>query len=42
MRVLPTFSVSRYMKKWSRYPPEWQAQQRDHLVPGWRKAGVPE
>jgi hypothetical protein len=42
MRALPSFRASRHMKKWSRNSPAWHEQQRDHVVPGLRKAGVPE
>jgi tetratricopeptide (TPR) repeat protein len=41
MRALPTFTISRFVARISSAP-AWIEQQQRYVVPGWRKAGLPE
>ena len=42
MRLLPSFTVSRFDAEYARNAPSWHEQQRAYVIPGLRKAGVPE
>ncbi len=42
LRRVPDFSISRFERKQFSNNPIWVKEIREHLIPGWRKAGVPE
>ncbi len=42
LRSMPTFTISRFEARQFSNNPIWVKEVREHLIPGWRKAGVPE
>ena len=42
LRLIPSFTIARYQAKFKRNAPAWHEQQRLHVIPGMRKAGIPE
>ena len=42
LRRVPDFSISRFERKQFSNNPIWVKGVREHFVPGWRKAGLPE